>query len=138
VPCYSFITVRLSEPEHALAPMRLTVAMERDSGKLGESRLPSPDLHGHNLETVNNIKVKLMTYNYTDTNSTIQCTDPIRDYLGEVIAVTVPDRTAPIRGRLVKLDADYLYIERLSGTRTMIHRKIVLRISTARDVKQVV
>jgi hypothetical protein len=87
-----------------------------------------------------------MTYNYRNTNSTtvdennVQCdyTDPLGDYIDKVIAVVVPDRTAPIRGRLVKLDSDYLYIERLSGTRTMVHRKTVLRISITRNVKKVV
>ena len=87
-----------------------------------------------------------MMYNYNNTSSTsidennIQCdyADPLGDYLGEVVAVVVPDRTAPIRGRLVRLDTDYLYIERLSGNKTMVHRKTVLRITVTRDVKRVV
>jgi hypothetical protein len=87
-----------------------------------------------------------MIYNYSNIDSTsvdennVQCDyrDPLGDYLGKVVAVVVPDRTAPIRGRLVRLDTEYLYIERLSGNKTMVHRKTVLRITATHDVKRVV
>ena len=87
-----------------------------------------------------------MACSYNNISSTsidennIQCdyADSLGDYLGKVVAVVVPDRTAPIRGWLVRLDTDYLYIERLSGNKTMVHRKIVLRITVTRDVKRVV
>jgi hypothetical protein len=86
-----------------------------------------------------------MTNNYTITNSTTvgnnaKCDyiDPLSDYIDKVISVVVPNRSTPIRGRLVRLDSDYLYIERLSGTKTVVHRHTILRISTARDVKQVI
>jgi hypothetical protein len=85
-----------------------------------------------------------MSDNYININSTTvgnnaQCdyTDPLSDYIGKVISVVVPNRSTPIRGRLVRLDSDYLYIERLSGTKTVVLRKTVLRISTARDLQVV-
>jgi hypothetical protein len=87
-----------------------------------------------------------MSYNYNCNNSTaasdnvrcIEGIDPWTCYLGKVISVMVNDKTQPIRGRLVRIDTNYLYLERLSGNITTILRGTVTRIITTRDKTEVI
>jgi hypothetical protein len=73
-----------------------------------------------------------MNYNYICNN------DPWSCYLGKVISVMVEDKTQPFRGRLLKIDKNYLYLERLNGNITTILRSTITRITTTRDRIQVI
>ena len=81
------------------------------------------------------------TYNYNNNSTNVEMAnenDIWTCYLTRVVSVMVNDKNTPIRGRLIKIDANYLYVERLSGTITTILRTTVTRITTARDRKAVV
>jgi len=56
-------------------------------------------------------------------------------YLHEVVKVFVPYRSAPIKGRLIKIGEDYIEIERLSGNITTIRCDSVVTIDLAREYK---
>jgi hypothetical protein len=76
---------------------------------------------------------------YTSNNSTesveYKCVDYYAEYLGKIVAVSVPFRPKPIKGKLIALMPDIIELERLDGTITKIRRVAALSITEARPWK---